>query len=80
MPYKVSQERRHRPLKARYGVKNWRDYDAAMRRRGDLTVWVMAEAIEAWMPVNTGRRGRPQRYSEMIVEMGLMLRLAFARP
>jgi transposase len=65
---------------ARYRVKNWRDYDAALRRRGDLTVWVTAEAIEAWTPANTGRRGRPQRYSEMVVETGLMLRLAFARP
>ena len=48
MPYKVNQERRHRIPKARYRVKNWRDYDAALRRRGDLTVWVTAEAIEAW--------------------------------
>jgi hypothetical protein len=80
MPYKVHQERRHRIPKAHYRVKNWRDYDAALRRRGDLTVWVTAEAIEAWTPANTGRRGRPQRYSEMAVETGLMLRLAFARP
>jgi transposase len=80
MPYKVNQERRHRIPKARYRVKNWRDYDAALRQRGDLTVWVTAEAIEAWTPANTGRRGRPQRYSEIVVETGLMLRLAFARP
>src|SRR5918994_4360743 len=80
MPYKVNQERRHRISKARYHVKNWRDYDAALRRRGDLTVWVTADAIEPWTPANTGRRGRPQQYSEMVVETGLMLRLAFARP
>ena len=80
MPYKVNQERRRRIPKARYRVKNWRDYDAALRRRGDLTVWVTAEALEAWTPANTGRRGRPRRYSEMVVETGLMLRLAFGRP
>jgi transposase len=80
MPYKVNQERRHRIPKAHYRVKNWRDYDAALCRRGDLTVWVTAEAIEAWTPANTGRRGRPQRYSAIVVETGLMLRLAFARP
>jgi hypothetical protein len=80
MPYKVNQERRHRIPKARYRVKNWCDYDAALRRRGDLTVWVTAEALEAWTPATTGRRGRPQRYSEMVVETGLMLRLAFGRP
>ena len=80
MPYKVNQERRHRIPKARYRVKNWRDYDAALCRRGDLTVWVTAEALDAWTPANTGRRGRPRRYSEMVVETGLMLRLAFGRP
>ena len=80
MPYKVNQERRHRIPKARYRAKNWRDYDAALCRRGDLTVWVTAEALDAWTPANTGRRGRPRRYSEMVVETGLMLRLAFGRP
>ena len=80
MPYKVNQERRHKIPKARYRVKNWRDYDAALRRRGDLTVWVTAEALAAWTPPRTGRRGRPQQYSEMAVETGLMLRLAFGRP
>jgi hypothetical protein len=80
MPYKVNQECRHRIPKACYRVQNWRDYDAALRRRGDLTVWVTAEAIEAWTPANTGRRGRPQRYSKMVVETGMMLRLVFGRP
>jgi len=80
MPYKVNQERRHRIPKARYRVKNWRDYEAALRRRGDLTVGVTAEALEAWTPATTGRRGRPKRYSEMVVETGLTLRLAFGRP
>jgi hypothetical protein len=45
MPYKVNQERRHRFPKTPYRVKNWPDYDAALRRRGDLTIWVTAEAI-----------------------------------
>jgi transposase len=80
MPYKVNQERRHRIPRACYRVKNWRDYDAALRRRGDLTVWVTAEAIEAWTPPRNNRRGRPQKYSGIAVETGLMLRLAFGRP
>jgi hypothetical protein len=80
MPYKVNQERRHRIPKARYRVKNWRDYDAALRRRGDLTVWVTAEAIEAWTPANTGRRGRPQRYSEMVAEVSFIMQPFFRSP
>jgi hypothetical protein len=80
MPYKVNEKRRHRIPKARYRVQNWRDYDAALRRRGDLTVWVTAAAMAAWAPPRSGRRGRPQQYSAIAIETGLMLRLAFGQP
>ena len=68
MPYKVNEKRRHRIPKARYRVKNWRSYDAALRRRGDLTVWVTPAAMAAWTPPRNGSRGRPLRYSAIAVE------------
>jgi hypothetical protein len=80
MPYKVNEKRRHRIPKARYRVQNWRDYDAALCRRGDLTVWVTPAAMAAWTPPRSGRRGRPQQYSAIAIETGMMLRLAFGRP
>jgi hypothetical protein len=80
MPYKVNEERRHKIPKARYRVQNWRAYDAALRRRGDLTMWMTPAAMAAWTPPRRSGRGRPQKYSEIAVETGLMLRLAFGRP
>ena len=80
MPYKVNEKRRHKIPKARYRVQNWPAYDTALRQRGDLTVWVTPAAIAAWTPPRNGRRGRPQQYSAIAVETGLMLRLAFGRP
>jgi len=80
MPYKANEPRRHKIPKARYRVENWRAYDAALRERGSLTVWMTPEAIAAWTPPKTGRRGRPQAYADLAVETGVMLRLAFARP
>ncbi|CAO3363617.1 IS5 family transposase [Azospirillum palustre] len=80
MPHKATEPRRHKIPKARYRVENWAAYDAALRRRGDLTVWVTPEAIAAWTPPTTSRRGRPARYSDIAIETGLMLRLAFGRP
>ena len=80
MPYKANEPRRHRIPKARYKIDNWAEYDAALRRRGSLTVWVTPEAIAAWAPAQTGRRGRPRNYSDIAIETGLMLRLAFGRP
>jgi hypothetical protein len=46
----------------------------------DLTIWVTPEAIATWTPPASGRRGRPARYSDVAIEAGLMLRLAFGRP
>lgn len=80
MPYKANENRRHKIPKARYRVENWAAYDAALRRRGDLTILVTPEAIAAWTPTKTGRRGRPARYSAIAIEAGVMLRLAFGRP
>jgi hypothetical protein len=39
MPYKFNEGRRHKIPKARYRVTNWPQYDAALVRRGWLTVW-----------------------------------------
>ena len=50
------------------------------RRCGGVAVWVTPEAIAAWTPAMTGRRGRPRSYSDVAIEAGLMLRLAFGRP
>jgi transposase len=80
MPYKANEPRRHKIPKARYKIANWAEYDAALRRRGSLTVWVTPEAIAAWTPAQTGQRGRPRDYSDVAIESGLMLRLAFGRP
>src|SRR5450631_702410 len=45
MPYKFNQGRRHKIPKAKYRVTNWPEYDAALVRRGNLTVWVAEEAV-----------------------------------
>ena len=80
MPYKHNEPRRHKIPKARYRVENWREYEVALRDRGSLTVWVTPEAIAAWHPARTGRPGRSAHYSDLAIETGVMLRLAFARP
>ncbi len=80
MPYKANEARRHRIPRARYRVTNWPEYDGALQRRGSLTVWVTPEALAAWHPPGTGRRGRSRTYSDVAIETGHLLRLAFGRP
>ena len=80
MPYKANAPRRHKIPRARYKVCNWPEYDRAPQQRGSLTVWVTPEALAAWQPPRTGRRGRPCDCSDVAIETGHLLRLAFGRP
>src|SRR5215213_1512111 len=80
MPYKANEPRRHRIPRARYRVSNWPEYDRALQQRGSLTVWMTPEALAAWHPPKTGRRGRSRTYSDIAIETGHLLRLAFGRP
>ena len=80
MPYKANAPRRHKFPKARYRIDNWPAYDAALVDRGDLTVWVTPEALAARHPPPSGQRGRSLTCSDVAIETGIMLRLAFGRP
>ncbi len=80
MPYKANEARRHKIPRARHKVTNWTDHDRALQQRGSLTVWVTPEALAAWRPPHTGGRGRPRDYSDVAIETGHLLRLAFGRP
>jgi hypothetical protein len=63
MPYKFNESRRHKIPQARYRVTNWPDYEAALIRRGSLTVWLTEEAVQAWHAPATGERGGQLIYS-----------------
>src|SRR3712207_2673391 len=80
MPYKAHEARRHKIPRARYKVTNWPEYDRALQHRGSLTLWVTPEALAAWHPPKTGRRGRSPQYAAVAIETGHLLRLAFGRP
>jgi hypothetical protein len=80
MPYKFHESRRHKFPKARYRVTNWPEYDAALVRRGSLTLWFTEEAVAAWRAPATGERGGQPIYSATAIETGLALRLVFHQP
>ena len=80
MPYKLHESRRHKFPKARYRVTNWPEYDAALVRRGSLTLWFTEEAVAAWRAPATGERGGQPIYSATAIETGLALRLVFHQP
>ena len=61
-------------------MANWAAYNQALVRRGDVTVWVSSEAIAAWTPGRSGRRGGQRRYSDLATETALTLRLLYHLP
>ena len=76
MPYKFNESRRHKIPEAKYRVTNWPAYDAALVRRGSLTVWMTEAAIAAWQAPATGKRGGQPIYSAIAIETSLALRLS----
>ena len=70
----------HPRYKTKYRVANWAAYSRALVRRGDVTVWLSSEAIAAWTPRRSGRRGGQRRYSDLAIETALTLRLLYHLP
>ena len=70
----------HPKYKTKYRVENWRRYERALVRRGDVTLWLSAEARDSWRPSPSGRPGGQQRFSDLAIETALTLRLVFRLP
>src|SRR3954452_5103622 len=60
-----------------YEGPDWPAYDASLRQRGSLTVWVTDEAIRAWRAGPRTARGGHPWYSELAILTALTLRAVF---
>ena len=66
--------------KTAYHVQNWREYDKSWRDRGDITLWISQEAIDAWTPPHNGKRGAQPLYADIAIATARSLRLLFDLP
>jgi transposase len=71
---------RHPTYKTPYRVKNWHAYDQSLCDRGDITLWISQDAIDAWSPPMTGTRGAQPVYADIAMETALTFRLLFHLP
>jgi hypothetical protein len=61
--------------KARFSIRNWREYNESLVARGSITLWFSDEALENWYHENgEGKRGRPFTYSDRAMETFLTIR------
>ena len=70
----------NRKYETKYRIRNSREYERALRSRGDLTIWLSAEAVAAWTPPKNGLRGGQRRYADLAILTALTLRLVFRLP
>ena len=63
-----------------YRVGNWAEYDRALVRRGDVTLWLTPDAIATWAAAGVGRRSGQLQYSDLAIETALTLSLIFHLP
>ncbi len=80
MPHKYNAERRHHIPKMPFKVTNWPEYEAGLRRRGSLTMWITESAIDGWSAAPRSTPGGQAAYSDGAIQTCLMLRAAFKLP
>ena len=68
------------PYKTKYRVRNWPEYERALVQRGDVTLWLSADARDAWRAAPSGQPGGQQRFSDFAIKTTLTLRLFFRLP
>ncbi len=45
---KYPKRSQYKHAKSHYRIGNWPEYEAGLRRRGELTVWLSEDAINSW--------------------------------
>jgi Transposase DDE domain len=65
-------------MKTQYRIRNWSEYNAALKQRGSLTFWVSEEALEQWLETEkTGQRGASRTYSNTAIEVMATLKAIY---
>ena len=64
-----------KPTPTRYRITNWPEYNAALRRRGSLLVWLDREM--EWLASPSGRPGRSETYSDAAIQFCLSIKVLF---
>lgn len=67
--------------KVEYRVLNWSDYNKSLINRGSITFWFSEDTIKNWLSGNqTGKKGRPEVYSDDAILCALMIREVYKLP
>lgn len=69
------------PPKARYRVRNWKEYNRALTQRASLTLWIEDDTLQHWCGnTRAGLVGAPTTYTDTAILAALTLRSVFRLP
>ena len=77
---KYPKRSQYKYTKSQNRIRNWPEYEAGLKRRGDLTVWLSTSALDAWRAPANGKPGGQRKYSEVAIETALTIRMVFHLP
>lgn len=77
MPFKHHAARRHHIGKMQFKMSSWAEYEAGLRRRGNLTLWITPEALSSWQVPKRKTRGGQPRYSDLAIQIAPALQWSF---
>ena len=62
-----------------FKTTNWPEYEAGLRQRGSLTVWISEDEIKGWGPPKRGQRqpGGQEQFSNRAIETTVMVGMVF---
>jgi Transposase DDE domain len=66
--------------KDKYKVCNWHHYNEGLKKRGAITLWIPKEALEQWRYSGERRRGGQKLYSDLALEVCLMVHKVYHLP
>ena len=78
-PHKKKPKKR-KSQKKKYKVRNWKEYNEMLVRRGEVTVWLSEDGMEGWVFKGPQQQGHPLIFSDAAIECFLTIRSVFHQP
>ncbi len=63
--------------RTKYRTTNWKVYNAALKARGALTMWLDRDM--QWLAEPSGKRGRSQTFSDAAIQFCLSIKCLFGQ-
>jgi len=64
--------------KKEYRISNWKDYNTALKNRGNIEIWINKKVLENWYEKLSKKKkrksGRPKEYSNIAIKCALIIK------